>query len=54
LLGVGFCLFIAVCNVPTYDLTTNILAIGGIAIGIVPYVCSRSRSTRRAATSAAA
>ena len=53
LLGVGFCLFIAVCNVPTYDVTTNVLAIGGIAIGIVPYLWSRSRSTRRTATSAA-
>jgi amino acid transporter len=46
LLGVGCCLFIAVCNVPTYDLTTNVLAIGGIAIGIVPYLWSRSRLTR--------
>jgi amino acid transporter len=54
LLGVGCCLFIAVCNVPTYDLTTNVLAIGGIAIGIVPYLWSRSRLTRRPATSAAA
>jgi amino acid transporter len=53
LLGVGFCLFIAVCNVPTYDVTTNVLAIGGIAIGIVPYLWSRSRSTGRTATSAA-
>jgi len=54
LLGVGFCLFIAVCNVPTYDLTTNVLGIGGIAIGIVPYLWSRSRLARRTATSAAA
>jgi amino acid transporter len=54
LLGVGFCLFIAVCNVPTYDFTTNVLGIGGIAIGIVPYLWSRSRLTRRTATSAAA
>jgi len=54
LLGVGFCVFIAVCNVPTYDLTTNVLGIGGIAIGIVPYLWSRSRLTRRTATSAAA
>jgi len=54
LLGVSCCLFIAVCNVPTYDLTTKVLAIGGIAIGIVPYLWSRSRLTRRPATSAAA
>ncbi len=54
LLGVGFCLFIAVYNVPTYNLTTNVLGIGGIAIGIVPYLWSRSRLTRRTATSPAA
>jgi amino acid transporter len=53
LLGVGCCLFIAVCNVPTYDLATNVLAIGGIATGIVPYLWSRSRLARRTATSTA-
>lgn len=52
LLGVGFCLFIAVSNVPTYDLTTNVVGVGGIAIGIVPYLRSRSRITRRSATAA--
>jgi amino acid transporter len=52
LLGVGFCLFIAVYNVPTYNLTTNVLGIGGIAIGIVPYLWSRLRLTRRTVTSA--
>ena len=50
LLGVGFCLFIAVYNVPTYSLTTNVLGIGGIAIGIVPYLWSRSRIARGAVT----
>ena len=54
LLGVGFCLFIAVYNVPTYGLTTNTLGVGGVAIGIVPYLWSRSRINRRTATSAAA
>jgi amino acid transporter len=54
LLGVSFCLFIAVYNVPTYNLTTNVLGIGGIAIGIVPYLWSRLRINRRTATSAAA
>jgi len=52
LFAVGFCLFIAVYNVPNYNLTTNVLGIGGIAIGIVPYLWSRSRLTRRTATSA--
>jgi len=46
LLGVGFCLLIAVYNVPTFDLTTNLVGIGGIAIGIVPYFWSRSRARR--------
>lgn len=48
LLGVAFCLFVTAYNLPTYDLTTNILGIGGITIGIVPYLWNRSRSTRRA------
>jgi amino acid transporter len=52
LLGVGFCLFIAVSNVPTYDLATNVVGVGGIAIGIVPYLWSRSRTARRSAASA--
>jgi amino acid transporter len=45
LVGVGFCLFIAVYNVSTYDWTTNLIGIGGIAIGIVPYL--RARWVRR-------
>jgi hypothetical protein len=53
LLGAGFCLFIAVCNVPMYDSTTNVLGIGGIAIGVLPYLWSRSRLNRRTATLAA-
>jgi amino acid transporter len=47
LLGVCFCLFIAVYNVPTYDLTTNIVGVGGIAIGIVPYLWRQSRLPQR-------
>jgi amino acid transporter len=38
LIGVGFCLFVAVYNLPTYDWTTNLIGVGGIAIGIVPYL----------------
>jgi amino acid transporter len=49
LVGVGFCLFIAICNLPAYDLTTNLVGVGGIAIGIVPYLRSRSRLDRRGA-----
>jgi amino acid transporter len=52
LLGVGFCLFIAVSNVPTYSLTANVLGIGGIAIGIVPYLWSRCRLSRTTSSTA--
>jgi len=41
LLGVVFCLATAVYSVPNFDLTTNILGAGSIAIGIVPYLWSR-------------
>jgi amino acid transporter len=53
LLGAGFCLFVAVSNVPMYDATTKVLGIGGIAIGVLPYLWSRSRLNRCTATSAA-
>ena len=52
LVGVSFCLFVAIYNLPTYDLTTNLVGIGGIAIGIVPYLWSRSRLGRRGAAAA--
>src|SRR6202023_411463 len=41
LLGAGFCIFIAAYSVPTFDLTTNVVGIGSIAIGIVPYLSNR-------------
>jgi amino acid transporter len=41
LLGVGFCFAIVIYSVPTFDLTTNILGAGSIAIGIAPYLWSR-------------
>src|SRR5262249_22056636 len=53
LLGVGCSLFIAFCSVPPSDLPPTVPAIGGIAIGIVPSLGSRSRLARRTATSAA-
>lgn len=49
LIGVGFCLFIAVYNLTTYDWMTNLIGVGGIAIGIVPYL--ETRLVRRGATS---
>jgi amino acid transporter len=41
LLGVGFCFAIVFYSVPNFDLTTNILGGGLIAIGIVPYLWRR-------------
>ena len=38
LIGVGFCLYIAVYNLSTYDSITNLIGVGGIAIGILPYL----------------
>jgi amino acid transporter len=43
LIGAGFCVFIAADSIPTFDLTTNIVGIGTIAIGIVPYALRRMR-----------
>ena len=48
LVGVGFCFAIALYSVPTFDLTTNLIGAGSIAIGIVPYLWSRL--TRRVAS----
>jgi amino acid transporter len=47
LLGVGFCFGIAVYSVPTFNLTTNLLGAGSIAIGIVPYLWTRFAPARR-------
>ncbi|HEU0155892.1 MAG TPA: hypothetical protein VFQ82_07460, partial [Stellaceae bacterium] len=46
LLGVGFCFGIAVYSVPNFDLVTNLLGAGSIAIGIVPYLWTRILSRR--------
>jgi hypothetical protein len=36
-----FLFFIALYSIPTFDLTTNIVGIGGIAIGVVPLLLNR-------------
>lgn len=41
LVGVLFCFGIALYSVPTFDLTTNIVGAGSIAVGIVPYLWNR-------------
>jgi amino acid transporter len=46
LLGVAFCFGIAIYSVPTFDLVTNLLGAGSIAIGIVPYLWTRGLSRR--------
>jgi hypothetical protein len=35
----AFLIFVAVYSVPTFDVTTNVVGHGGIAIGVVPWVC---------------
>lgn len=41
-----FLFYIAVYSVPTFDLTTNIVGLGGLAIGIVPLLLNRKRLRR--------
>jgi hypothetical protein len=36
-----FLIFIAIYSVPTFDLTTNLVGIGGIMVGVVPYWLNR-------------
>jgi amino acid transporter len=42
LLGVGFCFAIVAYSVPHFDLTTNLLGAGSIAIGLLPYLWRRA------------
>ena len=43
LLSALFLIFIAIYSIPTFDLTTNIVGLGGIAIGVVPLLLNRWR-----------
>ena len=43
LLAASFMVFIALYSVPTFDLVTNVLGIGGILIGFIPLLFSRGR-----------
>ena len=36
-----FLFFIALYSIPTFDLVTNIVGMGGIAIGVVPLFLNR-------------
>jgi len=40
----SFLTFIAVYSIPTFDMTTNVVGLGGIAIGIVPWALNRWRA----------
>jgi hypothetical protein len=42
----AFLTFIALCSIPTFDLTTNVVGLGGIAIGTVPRAINRARTAR--------
>ena len=44
LVSAGFLIFIAVYSIPTFDTTTKIVGLGGIAIGIVPLMLNRLRA----------
>ena len=51
LLAALFMVFIAVYSIPTFDRITNIVGIGGIAIGFVPLILSGFRRTKGAVAS---
>jgi amino acid transporter len=45
-LSAAFLSFIAVYSIPTFDLTTNVIGLGGIAIGVIPWAMNRRRRLR--------
>src|SRR5204863_9519976 len=47
-----FLTFIALFSIPTFDLTTNIVGLGGIAVGVIPWAMNRRRAKRREAGAA--
>ena len=42
-LSAAFLFFIAAYSIPTFDLTTNVVGLGGLVIGIVPLLLNRRR-----------
>ncbi|MHB1238779.1 MAG: APC family permease [Gallionella sp.] len=40
-LSAAFLLYIAIYSIPTFDITTNVVGLGGLAIGIVPLLWNR-------------
>lgn len=45
-LSAAFLFFIAIYSIPTFDTMTSVLGIGGIMIGIVPYLANKYRNSR--------
>jgi hypothetical protein len=41
-----FLFFIALYSIPTFDAVTNVVGMGGIAIGLVPLVLNRWRGLK--------
>lgn len=41
-----FLVFIAIYSIPTFDVVTNVVGMGGIAIGIVPYLLNYKRNIK--------
>jgi amino acid transporter len=46
LISAGFLIFIAIYSIRTFDTTTTIVGLGGIAIGILPLILNRNRARR--------
>jgi amino acid transporter len=43
LIGAWFCVFLAALSLGAFDMTTNIVGLGGIAIGLIPYLWYRRK-----------
>lgn len=43
-----FLVFIALYSIPTFDMVTTLVGLGGIAVGLVPYLLNRQRESHRA------
>ena len=47
-----FLTFVAIYSIPSFDLATNIIGLGGIAAGLVPMLLNRRRQSRIASAQA--
>jgi hypothetical protein len=44
-----FLFFVAIYSIPTFDVVTNVLGLGGIAVGLIPLYLNRWRAAARPA-----